>query len=248
MLLISRTYRLTARLLPMLAVITLVCVGRVASAQTPAATTDSLSGKYEGVAKAEGTPATKFSLELKSEGSKVSGNVVAGDAKFDVSEGTLVDSKLTLKFVGHDGTFNGKVDGDKINGEFVGPQHKFVIELKKVAATTAAPATAATTTTGSSAEFSLTGDWDGVADADGQPFNFSLSLHSEGEKVTGTSTSQLGTSNVTNGTWKDGKLVFQLEGGNGTVSMNATVVEGKLTGEFDYAGQMQGKWVAVKKK
>jgi hypothetical protein len=220
-----------------------VCVGRVASAQTTAAaTTSTLSGKYEGVVKMEGAPDTKFTLELKNEGTKVTGNVVAGDAKFDVSEGTYIESKLTLKFAGHDGTFNGKVDGDKINGEFVGTEHKFLVELKKVV-----PATAAATTAASS-DFSLAGDWDGVADADGQPFQFVLSLHVEGDKVTGTSSSQLGTSTVTNGTWKEGKLVFQLEGGNGTVSMNATVIEGKLSGEFDYAGQLQGKWVAVKKK
>jgi hypothetical protein len=29
--------------------------------------------------------------------------------------------------------------------------------------------------------------------------------------------------------------------------MSATVVEGKLLGQFDYAGQLQGKWAAVKK-
>jgi hypothetical protein len=29
--------------------------------------------------------------------------------------------------------------------------------------------------------------------------------------------------------------------------MTAVVVEGKLSGDFDFAGQLQGKWVAVKK-
>jgi hypothetical protein len=29
--------------------------------------------------------------------------------------------------------------------------------------------------------------------------------------------------------------------------MSATVIEGKLSGEFDYAGQLQGKWVAQRK-
>jgi hypothetical protein len=52
---------------------------------------------------------------------------------------------------------------------------------------------------------------------------------------------------VKDGTWKDGKLVFQLEGQNGVISMSATVIEGKLSGEFDYAGQLQGRWVAVRK-
>ncbi len=46
---------------------------------------------------------------------------------------------------------------------------------------------------------------------------------------------------------KDGKLAFTLAGSNGDIVMAATVVEGKLTGEFDYSGQLQGKWVAVRK-
>jgi hypothetical protein len=57
----------------------------------------------------------------------------------------------------------------------------------------------------------------------------------------------LGESTISAGTWKDGKLVFQLESANGLISMSAVVVDGKLSGEFDYGGQMQGKWVAVKK-
>jgi hypothetical protein len=30
--------------------------------------------------------------------------------------------------------------------------------------------------------------------------------------------------------------------------MGATMIEGKLSGEFDFAGQLSGKWVAIKKK
>jgi hypothetical protein len=58
----------------------------------------------------------------------------------------------------------------------------------------------------------------------------------------------LGESKISTGSWKDGKLNFQLDSSNGAIIMSATLVEGKLTGEFDYAGQMQGRWVAVKKK
>jgi hypothetical protein len=97
------------------------------------------------------------------------------------------------------------------------------------------------------AAVSLNGDWDGVADANGQPFPFLLTLKIEGETVTGSSSSQLGEASIKSGTWKDGKLSFQLEGTNGTITMSANVVEGKLAGEFDYAGQLQGKWVAVRK-
>ncbi len=93
----------------------------------------------------------------------------------------------------------------------------------------------------------LNGNWEAVADANGQPFPFSLTLKIDGETVTGGSSSQLGDSVIKSGTWKDGKLAFTLEGQNGVVTLSAVVVDGKLSGEFDYSGQLQGKWVAVKK-
>src|SRR6185312_17319105 len=92
------------------------------------------------------------------------------------------------------------------------------------------------------APVNLNGEWDAVADANGQPFPFLLTLKIDGENVTGNSSSQLGDATIKTGSWKDGKLAFQLEGQNGVITMSGTVVEGKLSGEFDYAGQLQGKW------
>jgi hypothetical protein len=113
-------------------------------------------------------------------------------------------------------------------------------------AAAAAPATPAAAAP-AAAPFKLDGNWDGVADANGQPFPFALTLTVEGETVTGSSSSQMGDAVVKSGTWKDGKLSFQLEGQNGTITLTGTVIEGKLSGEFDYAGQLSGRWVAVKK-
>ena len=94
----------------------------------------------------------------------------------------------------------------------------------------------------------ISGEWDAVADASGQPFPFALTLKLDGEKVTGSSVSQLGNSNVSSGTWKDGKLTVVLDGGQGQIALVAAMVDGKLSGEYDYAGQLQGKWVAIRKK
>ena len=197
---------------------------------------DTLSGKYEGTAKA-GSDATQISLELKNEGGKVTGKLVNGQASYEISEGTFADGKLMLKLgpVSKDGVLNATIADEKITGDWLAGAVKKTVELKKVA-----PAAATTAV-------NLTGQWDAVADAQGQPFPFLLVLNVEGEKVTGSSSSQLGEAKITTGTWKDGKLYFQTEGQNGTITMSATVVEGKLSGEYDYAGQLQGKWVAVKK-
>ena len=94
----------------------------------------------------------------------------------------------------------------------------------------------------------ISGDWDAVADAGGQPFPFTLSLKLDGDKVTGSSSSQLGTSNISSGSWKDGKLAVLLESGAGQIVLNAVIVDGKFSGDYDFAGQSSGKWVAVKKK
>jgi hypothetical protein len=94
----------------------------------------------------------------------------------------------------------------------------------------------------------ISGEWDAVADAQGQPFPFVLTMKLDGEKVTGSSNSQLGNTAFSQGTWKDGKLSILIEGGSGQIVLVAVMVEGKLSGEYDFAGQTSGKWVAIKKK
>jgi hypothetical protein len=205
---------------------------------TVALAQDNVSGNYEGTIK---SPDGRLSLELKSDAGKVSGRLQSGDKSLDSSEGSLSNGNLRLIF-DKDTSFSAKIDGDKIVGEW----QKRVFELKRVpaaaAAAPAAPAAAA------APALNLNGQWEAVADANGQPFPFLLTLKVEGETVTGNSSSQLGEAPVKDGTWRDGKLAFVLEGSQGNISMVATVVEGKLSGEFDYAGQLQGKWVAVKKQ
>jgi len=209
----------------------------VAFAQTP-----DLSGTYEGIVKIPNMPEGKVSIELKSEGDKITGQAQHGPKTIPITEAKYENGTLTLNF-DKDHKYVAKVDGDKLVGEISDGAQKFPLELKKVKpATTVAPVTSA-----APAAFSLNGQWDGVADAQGQPFPFLLTLKVDGETVTGNSSSQLGESVLKDGSWKDGKLVFQLEGQNGTISMSAVVIDGKLSGEFDYGGQLQGKWVAVRK-
>lgn len=201
---------------------------------------DNLSGKYEGTVK---TPDERVSLELKSEGGKISGKLQNGQKSLDSSEGSFANGNLSLSF-GKDASLTAKVDGDKIVGDWRQGTQTRAIELKRIGApAAAAPANPAP----ANAPVNLSGEWDAVADANGQPFPFLLTLKVEGESVTGSSSSQLGEAAIKDGSWKDGKLAFTLAGSNGDIVMAATVVEGKLTGEFDYAGQLQGKWVAVKK-
>lgn len=196
-------------------------------------------GNYEGTMK--GQPVT---FELKNKDGKLQGQLKAGDKAYELTEAAVNgEGKLSLTF-GKDAKLDGNTDGSKITGNWIVGAEKSPIELKKVAAPGAAAAAPAT----SAPAVNLNGQWEAVADANGQPFPFMLTLKVEGESVSGNSSSQLGESVLKDGSWKDGKLAFVLEGSNGNISMVATVVDGKLSGEFDYAGQLQGKWVAVKKQ
>ncbi|HEX6285761.1 MAG TPA: hypothetical protein VFZ71_12835 [Pyrinomonadaceae bacterium] len=198
---------------------------------------DNISGKYEGTVK---TPDERVALELKTEGGKISGRLHNGQIWLDSSEGALKDGSLSLSF-GKDASLTANVNGDKLVGEWRQGTAKRAIELKRIPADAAAPAGPVAPAA------DLSGQWEAVADANGQPFPFLLTLKIEGEQVSGSSSSQLGEAPITAGSWKDGKLVFSLENQNGVINMSATVIEGKLSGEFDYAGQLQGRWVAVKK-
>lgn len=203
-----------------------------------------VTGTYEGMVKMPNGAESKLSLELKSEGSKVTGHAQHGDKKIDITDGKFENGTLTLVFDSKDHTFVGKVDGDTIKGEAGEGAQKIPLELKKV--TPAAAGAAAPTAAPAAGAVNLNGQWDAVADANGQPFPFLLTIKVDGETVTGGSSSQLGEATL-KGTWKDGKLVIQVDGQNGTINMSATVIDGKLSGEYDYAGQLQGKWVAIKK-
>ena len=209
--------------------------------------TPNIAGTYEAMIKRPGATAEeKVSLDLKTDSGKITGRATHGTMTIESTDAKLDNGTLTLNF-GKDASFVGKVDGDKLVGDLIHGTEKVPVTLKKVTAAAAAITPEAPTATAGRGAVDLNGQWEAVADANGQPFPFLLTLKIDGENVTGSSSSQLGDAQMKSGTFKDGRLSFQLEGSNGTISMTATIVEGKLSGEFDYSGQLQGKWVAVKK-
>jgi hypothetical protein len=221
----------------------LLAAATAAFVQTPAgmpAMADKLTGNYEGTIAGQND---QVELHLKNDG-KPLGRLQVGQKTYDITEAMVSDGNVSLVF--NEGKLTGKLQGDKIIGDLWIGSEKKAIELRKIPPTPATPATPSTPGT-PPAKFVPNGEWEAMADANGQPFPFLLTLRVDGEKVTGASSSQLGEGTIKDGTWKDGKLSFQIEGTNGTIAMSATVVDGKLSGDFDYAGQLSGKWVAVRK-
>jgi len=218
----------TATLLALLLLSSLVLFART---QT---TADQFVGNYKGTAKM-GAGEMDVTLEIRSANGKFSGRAVSGETEYQITSGEITAGKLTLKFgTAAPSSLVLQQREDKLVGDWIRGDQKGTVELKKIAAEVSGA--------------DLTGQWDSIADAQGQPFPFTLILKVDGEKVTGSSSSQLGESSISQGVWKDGKLAIILESGGGQIVLTATLVDGKLTGDYDFAGQSSGKWAGVKKK
>jgi len=211
------------------ALLLLIVPFRAAGQVTPS----SLTGKYTGVVKDDKGEQQTITLDLVEDAGKFSGILTTAKGPFKILKGQRDKDTVTLdieKPGGSSGPWTLKKNGDVLVATFKDGGKDLSIDLRSAVADP------------------ISGEWEAVADANGQPFPFALSLKVDGEKVTGSSNSQLGSSNISTGTWKDGKLAFVLEGGSGQIVMAAVIVDGKLSGDFDFAGQMSGKWVAQKKK
>lgn len=204
------------------------------AAQPPSQKTEpvSFAGKYEGNVKTE-TGEQKLTLEVVEDAGKFSGSLTTPRGSFKIIKGQVADGALTLEIEkpgGSSGPLTLRQNGGHLTATFADGGTSATVELRKIVAD------------------DISGEWDAIADASGQAFPFTLTLKLEGEKVTGGSVSQLGNSNISSGSWKDGKLTVLMEGGSGAIGLVGTMVDGKLSGEYDYAGQLQGKWVAIRKK
>lgn len=206
---------------------------------------DKLSGKYEGVAKNDQMGDIPLTVELKNDNGKLSGKMDIPTGTANITSGTYADGKIMMKFDagGQEGTINGTVDGDKITGKWELAGQTGTFELKKVGAM----ASAAPKADAAPAGDPVSGDWDAEADAQGNAIPFTLKLKLEGDKVTGSSESAMGAAPLSKGSYVGGKLTFNLDIPQGSITFTGMVKEGNINGEFEIPGMGAGKWKAKKK-
>ena len=234
----------------------LLVVAFLASATAIGATTrtqakpDMLSGKYQGTAKGASIGELPLSADIKNDNGKISGKLEIPTGTATITSGTFADGKLSMKVDagGNELTINGMLKDDKITGDWALEGQTGTFELKKMGAAAAAPSTppAAATKPAPSGD-PVTGEWDASADAQGTSIPFTMKLKLEGDKVTGSTESAQGALPISKGSYVGEKLSFTLDTPNGPIVLTGTIKDGKLTGDFDFAGQFQGKWEAKKK-
>ena len=246
------------KLTSLLLVAVLVTLSAVASAATynkstyaPGQNKDNLSGKYEGVAKSDQIGDIPLTVEIKNDNGKLTGKIETPQGPAAITGGTYDNGKIVMKFDagGNEGTVTATLDGDKITGKWELGGQGGGLELKRagMASASAAPKPAAPGAAAAAGGDPISGEWDATADAGGTSLPFTLKLKLDGDKVTGTSESAQGTATLSKGSFAANKLSFNLDTPNGAIAMTALLKDGKLTGDFDFAGQMTGKWEAKKK-
>jgi hypothetical protein len=214
---------------------------------------DPVSGKYEGVAKSQSIGELPITVQLKNDGGKITGSIETPQGPAPITSGTYADGKLTMKFEagGNEGTVTAKYMDGKIVGEWELSGQTGTIELKQLPAMVAAEPAAGVEKKEEASPASpgdpVSGDWDASADVQGTAFPFTIKMKLEGEAVTGQTDSAQGSLPLSKGTFSVDKLSFTLDSPNGPIVFTAIVKDGKITGDFDFAGQMQGKWEAKKK-
>lgn len=229
----------------------------------PAAATLGIDGKYEGTIETPNGPETG-TLELRTEAGTIRGTLSTPSYPgLPLTGGTLTGDQFAATFLVGDmqGALRGTLKGEQIDGTWIVEDSSGAFSVEKVA-TAATPAAAAPATTPAPAAGAksaaapgaapagdpLTGDWDAAADAGGTTHPFVLSLKLTGDKVTGSVSSDMGTSPI-EGTWSNGTLSFAFTMPDGMgIAMVATLAEGKLTGSFTFGDQMPGGWAASKRK
>ena len=155
-------------------------------------TADQFAGNYKGSAKSPDGD-TSLTMEIKSEKGKISGRLVTPQGEQPFTSGEVVDGKLTLKFgaAATAGVLTLRLHEEKLAGDWKAGARTRPVEFQKqpvpadpaVAEVKKSPEPAATDV--------LSGVWDAAADAQGQAFPFTLTLKVDGDKVTGSSSSQL---------------------------------------------------------
>lgn len=188
------------------------------------------AGKYQGVARtAKGDE--QITLQLVDQAGKFSGQLITPQGQFEIVKGQAGDGLLSLDLdqKGSATKLSVRQRDDKLVGEWSRGGKTEPVELKKVD------------------EFS--GEWEAIANIYDQNYPFSLSLKVEGERVTGGSSSEIGSATITRGLLKDGKLVIELTGTSGAIILlDASLKDGNLIGSIDFNSQAQGSWVAVRRK
>ncbi|MGQ9917587.1 MAG: hypothetical protein ACUVS7_09250 [Bryobacteraceae bacterium] len=192
-----------------------------------------VAGKWEITATDPDGTARRATLDLKQEGEQLKGAITldSGDT-LPISTGKVNGDTFELKVPIGDGDIavSGKVAGDAVAGEYkipTGEAGKF---------------------TGKRAAASLAGRWSVVArDAEGNEIRSTLDLKVEGDRLTGTLTTESGDSApLVEGKVQGDSFSFKIYVGDGNIEVKGKLENGKVAGDYVTPNGSKGTYTGTR--
>src|SRR5207247_611213 len=200
---------------------------------------EAILGKW--LAKAE-TPTGPIELEIevRQEGAQLVGSAAMLQSSIPLANLVFEEPNISVDLSAGGQTF--RLKGTLKDGRFSGTYEQVGGDMKGPWSMERRAAPASATDTG------ISGTWSSVSVTDNGDLALVLELKQEGEKVTGTVGSEMGTLPIKDGSYKDNALRYDVEFGGNTYRTEGTLKDGKFTGKWSTVGGTgSGAWSAARK-
>jgi hypothetical protein len=191
-----------------------------------------VTGKWDFTAQTPSGEEFKADLTLRNDGAALAGTMATARGTADLQEIRLAGDQLTFKLAVHEALYGIKltVGADSMKGSYSGPDGSSGSIMVKRAGGSS-PALAASGKR-------IAGQWKVLArSSDGNEYNLDLVLTVTDGKVSGTLTSNEGTTALIDPKLEGSNLTFQVTTGDGTYSIKLTAAGQTLTGSFAGPGR-----------
>ena len=224
---------------PTLAFVTLIVLGVMIPSNSYAGVEDIL-GKWVAKAVTPNGP-IELQLEIKMEGDQLVGAMAGLQGSVPLSNLKFEDPDLSLEATLAGTTF--KLTGTLKDGKFAGNYEQVGADLKGI---WTAERKASSAAAADPAE--IAGAWASVAVTPHGDLTVTLDLKQEGDKVTGSVSSETGALPIQAASFKENMLQFDVVFGGNRYHIEALLKDGKLSGQWSsVGGSDSGAWSATRK-
>ena len=204
---------------------------------------DAILGKWLAKAQTPNGP-LELEIELKLNGNQLVGTMGTLQGAIPLANIKFEDPDLSVEATLGAATF--KLTGVLKDDKFTGRWTQVGADVSGTWSAERKPAGPMPSVTDSTT--GISGAWTSVSVTSGGDLTMTLDLKQEGDTLTGTLSSELGTLPIKAATFKDNKVQFDVEFGGNTYRTEGTLTENKFTGKWTAVGGTDtGAWSATRK-
>ncbi len=207
----------------------------------PALAGDSILGKWLGKAETPNGP-IEIEFEFKQDGNLLTGTAALMQSTISLSAIKFEEPNLSVELAFGGNSY--KMLGALKDGKFSGSWEQIGGDMKGtwIAERRPAPIVATSAATG------ISGSWNTISVTPNGELALTLDLKQEGEKVSGTLTSEMGSAPIQAASFKENKLQFNVDLGGTVYRVEGNLLENAFDGKwYPSAGGEGGSWRATRR-